>query len=65
MVAAEGQNMTGHRMATALAGHPNIAVTLVPETAVYALMSRVHKVRRSLYAYVCMYAYLCYYNRYF
>lgn len=44
IVAAEGQSMTGHRMAAALAAHPNIAVTLVPDTAVYALMSRVHKV---------------------
>lgn len=44
IVAAEGQSMTGHRMAHALSLHPNISVTLVPDSAVYALMSRVHKV---------------------
>lgn len=43
-MAAGGQNMTGQRMAASLSAHPNIAVTLVPDTAVYALMSRVHKV---------------------
>lgn len=53
IVAAQGQRMVGHRMASVLAAHPNIAVTLVPETAVYALMSRVHKVNKCRLAHWC------------
>jgi translation initiation factor 2B subunit (eIF-2B alpha/beta/delta family) len=34
----------GHKQAAALASLSNISVTLVPESAVYAIMSRVNKV---------------------
>jgi hypothetical protein len=40
--------MTGHRMATHLSNSNNISVTLVPDSAVYALMSKVHKVTSPL-----------------
>ena len=36
--------MIGHQMATSLSANQNISVTIVPDSAVYALMSKVHKV---------------------
>ncbi len=47
MVIAEGPALEGHQLAASLpkAAHGNIAVTLVPDSAIYAIMSRVNKVQ--------------------
>lgn len=44
IIATEGQNMVGHSMATTLSSLNNISVTLIPDYAVYSIMSKVHKV---------------------
>mmetsp|Transcript_24950 Transcript_24950/g.42203 ORF Transcript_24950/g.42203 Transcript_24950/m.42203 type:complete len:427 (+) Transcript_24950:102-1382(+) len=44
IIVAEGTALTGHKQAASLSSLSNISVTLIPESAVYAIMSRVNKV---------------------
>lgn len=45
IIVTEGQEMVGHSMATTLSSLNNISVTLIPDYAVYSIISKVHKVR--------------------
>lgn len=44
IIAESGPGLDGHRLLQALHKHPNITLALIPDTAIYALMSRVNKV---------------------
>ena len=45
LIIAEAEpGLSGHRLASELANSSNISVTLVPDSGVFALMSRVNKV---------------------
>lgn len=45
LIVAEAEpGLSGHRLANELSKHSNIAVTIVPDSGVFALMARVNKV---------------------
>eukprot|EP01041_Mallomonas_annulata_P008457 gene8456-17434_t len=44
IVAESGPSLEGHKLAHALSKNTNITIALIPDSAVYALMSRVNKV---------------------
>ena len=44
MVVAESGSLEGHMLARAIGRLPNISVTVIPDGAVYGIMSRVNKV---------------------
>lgn len=45
LIVAEAEpDLSGHRLANELSKFPNISVTLVPDSGVFALMARVNKV---------------------
>lgn len=45
LIVAEAEpGLSGHKLAYELAKHPNISVTIIPDSGVFALMARVNKV---------------------
>jgi len=44
IVAESGPSLEGHKLVNSLSRHPNITTALIPDSALYALMSRVNKV---------------------
>jgi len=44
IIAEAGPTLEGHKLAASLAASPNISVTLIPDSSIYAIMCRVNKV---------------------